>query len=431
MFFSLDVISRVKGKSICGLNCHTSGGLFLYLGVSKYKMNNLHTVYTSKNISFFNTYKIGFETVVNPKVSILIPVYNQIEYTLNCLYSLVEECKQYPVEIIVINDCSTDETLAYLEKIEGLKIINNKTNLGFLKNINKGIEAASGEYVLLLNNDVIVIPNLLKELFYVFENKKNVGAVGSMAIHPTGVVLEAGSTLFSDGTAANMGRECIPNDPRFNFIKSVDYCSGYCLLLKRFFPDGTLVLLDEQFLPAYYEETDLCMRIKHDYNLNIFYQPFAKLIHFESISYGKEKTSKKQKLMDANKEKFFSKWQHVLKKQPYNLPRLDLDYLNKDYKSERILILDDYINNDLIADLLSNESFINKKVTIVLKRENKITVIEELQRKGVEVLHPYTGRKNRKKTYLKILYKTIPYYSKIKTNHPIYSFFHKLKGLKK
>ena len=132
-----------------------------------------------KTLAYFESNPLTLKRASQPKVSIIIPVYNQIVYTLNCLYSIKEECEKNNVEVIVINDCSTDDTLERLNTIEGISVITNEENLGFLKNINKGIAAAKGDYVLLLNNDVIVLPNLLKEMFSVFESRNNVGAVGA------------------------------------------------------------------------------------------------------------------------------------------------------------------------------------------------------------------------------------------------------------
>lgn len=389
-------------------------------------MNNLHKTYTPKDVSFFEKHPISIKSISNPKVSIIIPVYNHIDYTLNCLYSLQKECEDHDVEIIVVNDCSTDSTLEHLNQVKGIKVINNETNLGFLKNINKGVKAATGTYVLLFNNDIIIVPGLLKELFRVFETKPNVGAVGCMAIHPTGVILEAGSTMFSDGSAANLGRECLPDDPRFHFVKSVDYCSGYCLLVKRYFPNGELVQLDEHFLPAYYEETDLCMRIRHEHKMDIYYQPFAKLIHFESISYGKEKSSKKERLMQANKAKFFEKWKTVLTKQPFDTFRLDQAYLNKNYTGNSLLILDDCITDSLIESLLVKEK-VTKKVALLIKDKQRVPRIEELQRNGVEVLYPFTSSKGKKYTYFNLLRKTVLAYNVLETNSALLKFYHKIR----
>lgn len=383
--------------------------------------------YNFHEMDFFVSNKIHFNSSKTPKVSIIIPVYNALLYTLNCLYSLAKDCENHEVEIIVINDNSTDNTKEYLETISSLKVINNVKNLGFLKNINKGINAANGDYILLLNNDVIVLPNLLDELFSIFKNKKNVGAVGAKAIHPTGVTLEAGSKIFSNGEVVNIGRLSSPENPHYNHVKKVNYCSGYCLLLKRRFPNNELVQLDETFLPAYYEETDLCMQLKYNYNLNIYYQPFAKLIHFESISYGDEKNNIKQGLIDANCIKFKEKWRDVLLKNHEINRKHSKNFNDEKNKGNSIVYLDDVINSQLIEEKLSNNTH-EENTTLLLKSKKKIDEeeIEQLRRIGIAVLYPYKSSRGKNRSYLKILSKISAGNSKIKTNNIFYMLYFKL-----
>ncbi|MGJ8592704.1 MAG: glycosyltransferase family 2 protein [Aquaticitalea sp.] len=378
-------------------------------------------------IAFFDEQPIRFRSTSKPVVSIIIPVYNQLQYTLNCLYSIQQTCQNIDIEVIVINDKSTDDTLKYLSNIEGLITIHNPENLGFLRNVNNGLIKANGEFILLLNNDVVVFPDFLKELLAVFDEQPEVGAVGSMAIHPSGVVLEAGSLLFNDGTATNMGRERLPSDPKYHYLKPVDYCSGYCLLFRRLFPDGKLVQLDETFLPAYYEETDLCMQLQYDFGLNIYYQPFAKLIHFESISYGQEKDSKKQRLIDLNKEKFQKKWSHVLTsskfvKAPKRRKVSKEKFLNKLYEGNSYLFGEDVLSDSNLAALneLTNKGH---KVYVLLSDDRKSDLIEKLQRQGVEVLYPYVNHKNKKITSLGILRQLSSEVQVFRTNNVWYRMY--------
>ena len=359
--------------------------------------------YNFYDFNFFENLHFNFNlaTSKTPEVSIIIPVYNQIDYTLNCLYSLKEELFQTSCEIIVINDCSTDNTLAVLNKIESITIINNEKNLGFLRNINLGIKQAKGEKILLLNNDVVVLPNFLKELLVPFKTYDNVGAVGAKAIHPTQIILEAGSAILNNGTSINLGREHVPHHPADQGIKVVDYCSGYCLLLNRHFPDGNLVQLDEHFIPAYYEETDLCMTLKHKYHLDIFYTGFAELIHFESISYNDNKSAKKQQLLDTNKQKFLDKWKRELK--TYSSKNVN-PYLsvNKYYTGKAKVYLDDKISSGFEQNLINNHSIKDAYIILVYKKMPNKKTLELLRRKGIDVRYPYVNRKNKTVSYFKI-----------------------------
>ena len=385
--------------------------------------------YDFHEMAFFTKNKIHFNECLHPKLSIIIPVYNELKYTLNCLHSLMKECNAFEVEIIVINDKSTDDTKSYLEEVTGVRLVNNETNLGFLKNINKGLKLAKGEFVLLLNNDVVVFDNLLKELFYVFENNKNVGAVGAMAIHPSGMVLEAGCTIFSNGEAYNNGRFSTPENPHYNYVRKSDYCSGYCLLLKRLLPNNDLVQLDEAFLPAYYEETDLCMQLKYNHGLDVYYQPFAKLIHFESISYGQEKNSKKEKLISTNKVKFKNKWIAALKANHLEQSKSFKDFKDLRLKSDAILFLQDTMDDDVISKIES-ENNDGKKITVLLKSKLNISIekIESLQRQGIEVLYPYYTRKGKYRSYFKIFRRILNGYTKIETSNVFFRSYFFLKN---
>ncbi|WP_250432783.1 glycosyltransferase family 2 protein [Hanstruepera flava] len=371
-------------------------------------------------IDFFDNNSISFQHNSNPLVSIIIPVYNQLSYTLNCLYSIKRACSGIDYEIILINDNSTDDTKEYLDRINGIHVIHNEVNLGFLKNINNGVKASKGEYVLLLNNDVIVLPRLLEELLAVFKDQERVGAVGGMAIHPSGVILEAGSVLLANGGAVNIGREFFPDDPRYHFLKRMDYCSGCCLLLKRNLPDNTLVQLDELFLPAYYEETDLCMQLKHKFNLDVYYQPFAKIIHFESISYNAEDQERKQGLIDNNRIKFYNKWKAVFSQEPYGL-KLNTNYLNKDYIGKCEVYLEDYLTDDVLNEIGGKDT-IRHKVIVVLKTRDSLKEekVIELQKQGVEVLFPFITKNKRKKSFSSMLKYAFGISDVVYTKNPFY-----------
>ncbi|UPQ74252.1 glycosyltransferase [Chryseobacterium nepalense] len=293
------------------------------------------------DLDFFENYVFNFTKCENPEVSIIIPVYNQIRYTLNCLYTIDQFDRDIQKEIIIINDKSTDHTLEYLKKINGITVIDNPENLGFLRNVNKGIHAAKGEYVYLLNNDVEVQENYLSSLLNVFSNKDNVGAVGSKMIFADNTLQEAGCLIFENTEIVNLGRCEAIDTPKYNFLRKVDYCSGCSLLFKRVDGSGNLNLLDEAFLPAYYEETDLCQRLKYEQGLDIYYQPGSEIIHFENISYtGKD--NGKELLLQKNREIFMSRWNQYFTNTRF-LDKGNTNNLNAFYKKPNVLILEELI----------------------------------------------------------------------------------------
>lgn len=139
--------------------------------------------------------KLIFPVCEKPKVSIIIPVYNQFSYTYNCLKSILEHSGDIAYEIIVADDNSAD-FVGELERIVfGITVLHNEVNLKFLLNCNKAAEHAKGEYMLFLNNDTQVQPDWLSPLVELMEQREDVGMVGSKLVYPFGCLQEAGGIL--------------------------------------------------------------------------------------------------------------------------------------------------------------------------------------------------------------------------------------------
>ncbi len=268
----------------------------------------------SKTVISVEKNKINFNSSATPKVTIIIPFYNQLDYTYNCLNHLHTHLSdKISYEILLIDDNSSEK--CDLSEISGIRIIKNTENIGFLKNINIGIKESLGEYIYILNNDTEVQKGFLEELFYVFENFPNVGAVGSKLINADGSLQEAGSVFMKDCTIHQIVRKKEVYYPQVNYIYKVDYCSGCSLLFKKQKDNGDLNLFDEYFAPAYFEETDFCFQIKYLQNKEVYYTPFSEVIHFNGVTYNEPKNNndskikQKEELFRVNLEKFKKKWQ--------------------------------------------------------------------------------------------------------------------------
>ncbi|NEX17207.1 MAG: hypothetical protein C1943_11380 [Halochromatium sp.] len=249
---------------------------------------------------------LALPTSDSPLVSILIPTFGQPLLSFTCLKSLVTDPPAAPFEVLLIDDCAPEPAEVALAEVEGLRILRNPQNLGFLNSCNAAAEQARGRYLLLLNNDTIVLPGAIDALLKTFETQPKVGAVGAKLLFADGRLQEAGGIVWRDGSAWNWGRYEDPNDPRFQYLREVDYCSAACLLL----PTGLFHELggfDPRYAPAYYEDTDLCLSLR-DRGLRVLYQPKAEVVHFEGASHGTDEQQGLKAYQVRNQQQFRDKW---------------------------------------------------------------------------------------------------------------------------
>jgi hypothetical protein len=171
-------------------------------------IQNLYKLYNIlqkgyQNIKTFDT--LVFPKFKNPKVSIIIPVYNKFELTYTCLASILLTVDM-PYEVIVVDDASTDKTTEIEEIVKNIKVVRNEKNEMFVRSCNKGAKFAEGEYIVLLNNDTEVLDGWLREMLWVFENFEKVGMVGAKLLYPDLTLQEAGGIVWGNGKAWNYGR---------------------------------------------------------------------------------------------------------------------------------------------------------------------------------------------------------------------------------
>lgn len=271
-----------------------------------------------------------------PQVSIVIPVYNKIAYSVACLRSLAEHAGAGSFEVIVVDDQSSDETGKHLAEIGGIRVLRNAANLGFVGSCNAGAAMARGEFVLFLNNDTLVTAGWLEALLRVFADVPDAGLVGSRLVYPDGRLQEAGGIIFSDGSGWNYGRFEDPDDTDFGFRREVDYCSGAAILLRRRLFE-TLGGFDTRYAPAYYEDTDLAFAVRA-HGLKVIYEPKSWVIHFEGITAGTDTASGMKRFQPINQQKFVDKWKDALRSQPQAGTAIHLAASHR--ARRRILIID-------------------------------------------------------------------------------------------
>ena len=162
-----------------------------------------------------------------PHVSIIVPVFNNLRFTLECLWSIaVHDDQRVTYEVIVADDASTDETARICASIPNLRLLRNDSNLGFLRNCNRALAHVRGRFTLYLNNDVQVTRGWLHALADTFERFPGTGAAGPRVIYPSGHLQEAGVAFRPDGGADMIGLNDDPDAVRYSYAREVDYVSG-------------------------------------------------------------------------------------------------------------------------------------------------------------------------------------------------------------
>lgn len=257
--------------------------------------------------------EICFRLCEKPKVSIIIPTYNQFDYTYCCLLAIKKHTNNIDYEIILVDDVSDDETAEIEKYISGINVIRNQENLLFVKNCNNAAKIVRGEYLLFLNNDTQVQAGWLAALLDIAENRPDCGIVGSKLLYPDGSLQEAGGIIWNDGSGGNYGKGNDPWLPDYNYVRETDYISGASIMISRELWNE-IGGFDERFAPAYYEDADLAFEVRK-HGKKVYYQPESVVIHFEGISNGKDITTGIKKNQIVNKNKFVDKWKIELLKE--------------------------------------------------------------------------------------------------------------------
>src|SRR5262245_16569155 len=227
-----------------------------------------------------NDSRLQFSSTTPPLVSVLVVLHNRAELTLRCLRAL--RTTALPLEIVLVDNQSTDDTTRLLDRLDGVVIVRNTSNLGFLAAVNEGVKHSRGELLLLLNSDAEVLPGSLEAAVATIVSSEAVGAVVGKLVHLNGRLQEAGSIIWQDGACLGYGRGDNPLDPAYMFRRPVDFGSGAFLLTRRltFLAAGAF---DERFRPAYYEDADYCLRLWRS-GRQVIYEPRAVVLHVGSAS---------------------------------------------------------------------------------------------------------------------------------------------------
>ncbi len=244
----------------------------------------------------------------SPVMTFILVTREKAHLTVLSLESVIKFA-DVPYELIVVDNASADSTLTMLERFKGTKVIRNPTNVGFGPACMQAAGIATGHYLCFLNNDALLTQGAVSAVLKNFEHEQ-VGAVGAKILLANGALQEAGSIIWSDGSALGYGRGADPDLSQYNFRRPVDYCSGVFFVTPRDL-FRKLGGFSEEFAPAYYEDTDYCMTLWHN-GWHVIYEPMATILHYESASSGGNEHATAR--MAAHQVKFKEKWECELKK---------------------------------------------------------------------------------------------------------------------
>ena len=274
-------------------------------------------------------YRVKYAINRNPKVSIIIPFKDQITLLKSCIKSIIKRTDYQNYELILVDNQSQDKrTKKYLNKIlrkyNHVQVIKFNDRFNFSKINNYAVQYASGEYLLLLNNDTKVITQGWLSNMVEILQQDHVGAVGPKLLYKDKSIQHAGVVTGIGGSAGHIfkGR---PNFPQYftsGIIRNVGAVTGACILVKKsiYTKVGGL---ESEHLKIAYNDIDLCLKIRRE-GYTITYTPHTELYHYESKSRGYEDTPEKKARHDKEKKYLQDKWGDYLIKDPYYNPNFSL-----------------------------------------------------------------------------------------------------------
>ncbi|WP_234340180.1 glycosyltransferase family 2 protein [Gorillibacterium timonense] len=276
-----------------------------------------------------NVYHLKFEPKGNPKVSIIIPTRNMATILSNCLESIFLKTEYQNFEVIVIDNGSTEQAIFdlydYWGQKEGHRFKTYQYDIPFnySKINNYGAEVASGELLLLLNNDIEVISNNWLDDMVGQAIRPEIGAVGACLYYPDFTIQHAGVILGIGGIAGHSHKYFSSDDggyySRLKAITNYAAVTAACLMIRKdvFMEVGGL----EEQLEVAFNDVDFCLKVYSKGYYNVWL-PQVKLIHYESKSRGQEDTPEKKERFRKEIEWMKNRWGDLLDNDPFYNPNL-------------------------------------------------------------------------------------------------------------
>lgn len=253
-------------------------------------------------------------------ISIIYVYYNTPKDIVDSIRSIPLAIDNLGYEIIIVNNSSPAALPKSITKSNSIRVIDNGTNIGYGRAMNKGARIAKGEYLLLANPDIIFLENAIKKMVLKMEKTPEVGIIGPQMLDKSRKIVKIGNSMpFIPGALfvfSFLGK-VFPHNPysKKYFLdtfdrteeKEIDVICGACLLIKKSLFD--LILgFDKRFF-MYFEEADLCYRIRKK-GYKVLYYPDAKIVHYFGRSTSDEKWIKK--IFEQSRFRFFEKYHGLI-----------------------------------------------------------------------------------------------------------------------
>lgn len=255
----------------------------------------------------YTSLKMSIHQELYPKVSIIIVTYNNWSYTKSCLDSVFKHSYYPNYEVIVVDNASTDETRKQLAKIrnEQLKIVLSPVNSGFAGGNSIGCQIATGEYIILLNNDTLVPPGWIQRLTKPLQDPE-IGLAGPMS---NSVGNDQRVDHFVGDPVQGANPDWLKEFYSFykDRVRSTDLLGFYCVAMRKAVYDE-VGGLDTQYNYGMFEDDDYCARVKKlRFKLVIVEDAFV--YHHGSASFNKLDEDEYQAIFTRNKQYFEQKWE--------------------------------------------------------------------------------------------------------------------------
>lgn len=241
------------------------------------------------------------------KVSVIVVTYNNLELTRACLESLDEYSQYGPLEIIVVDNASSDDSQAFLSAwvadSQNRRLILNEDNKGFAAANNQGLAIASGEYLVLLNNDTYVTPGWIRTLVRHLQRDKGIGLIGPVT---NNIGNEAKIDIAYGSMEEMLQKSSAYTRRHIGQTYPLKTAAFFCVMLTRSTYER-VGALDEAFGRGFFEDDDYCRRVEQ-VGLRVVCAEDVFIHHHLSASFNKLKQHDRQKLFEDNKKIYEAKW---------------------------------------------------------------------------------------------------------------------------